>query len=85
LCGRSAPTGIRDPSGVASLLALETDTCRYNPVWPSIDELEALLSAGIEVCSTDARDLAPAQDDHDVPAPTCGVSGDPRRSLDSRR
>jgi 4-hydroxy-tetrahydrodipicolinate reductase len=54
LCGWPEPTGIRATDDVAALLALGADACCYNPLWPSIDELEALLAAGVNVCSTAA-------------------------------
>ena len=54
LAGWPAPTGIRATDDIDALLALKPDACCYNPLWPSIDELEALLSAGVNVCSTAA-------------------------------
>jgi hypothetical protein len=54
LCGWPTPTGILATSDIDALIALKPDACCYNPLWPSIDELEALLSAGINVCSTAA-------------------------------
>ena len=45
LCGWPEHTGIVATDDVASLLALQPDACCYNPLWPSIDELEALVQA----------------------------------------
>ncbi|WP_036570706.1 NAD(P)H-dependent amine dehydrogenase family protein [Nocardioides sp. URHA0032] len=54
LCGWPAPTGVRATNDVTALLALGADACCYNPLWPSIDELCALLEAGVNVCSSAA-------------------------------
>ncbi|MGJ6125047.1 dihydrodipicolinate reductase [Mycolicibacterium sp. Y3] len=54
LCGRSEPTGVRATNTISELLALKPDACCYNPLWPNVDELEALLSAGVNVASTAA-------------------------------
>jgi 2,4-diaminopentanoate dehydrogenase len=54
LCGWPEPTGITATASIDELVALAPDACCYNPLWPSIDELEALLRAGINVCSTAA-------------------------------
>ena len=54
LCGWPAPTGVLATNDVAALLALGADACCYNPLWPSVDELCALLAAGINVCSSAA-------------------------------
>ncbi|MBO0842229.1 MAG: dihydrodipicolinate reductase [Nocardioides sp.] len=54
LCGWPEPTGVLATDSLASLLALEPDACAYNPLWPDIDELEALLAAGVDVVSTAA-------------------------------
>ncbi len=54
LCGWSEPTGVIATDDVAALLALEPDACCYNPLWPSVDELVALLEAGINVCTSAA-------------------------------
>jgi hypothetical protein len=54
LCGWPEPTGIIATGSIEELIALRPDACSYNPLWPSIDELEALLRAGINVCSTAA-------------------------------
>src|SRR3954447_8600366 len=43
VCGWPEPTGVIATSDVAALLSLEPDACCYNPLWPSIDELVALL------------------------------------------
>lgn len=50
----TGPTGITATDDIDALLALNPDACCYNPLWPSIDELERLLAAGINVCSTAA-------------------------------
>jgi 4-hydroxy-tetrahydrodipicolinate reductase len=54
LCAWPEPTGVRATDDVGALLDLQPDACVYNPLWLSIDELEALLAAGINVCSTAA-------------------------------
>jgi 2,4-diaminopentanoate dehydrogenase len=54
LCGWPEPTGVLATDDIGALLDLQPDACCYNPLWPSIDELEALLGAGINVCSTAA-------------------------------
>jgi len=54
LCDWPEHTGVRATHDVDELLALKPDACCYNPLWPSIDELEALLSAGVNVCTTAA-------------------------------
>src|SRR5207244_3183886 len=48
------PTGVVATNDIDALIALRPDACCYNPLWPSIDHLEALLTAGINVCSTAA-------------------------------
>ncbi|WP_068275461.1 dihydrodipicolinate reductase [Aldersonia kunmingensis] len=52
LCGYPTPTGVIATNDIAELIALKPDACCYNPLWSSVDELEALLSAGINVCTT---------------------------------
>jgi hypothetical protein len=54
LCGWPEPTGVLATSDVPALLALGADACCYNPLWPSVDELCALLEAGVNVCSSAA-------------------------------
>jgi 2,4-diaminopentanoate dehydrogenase len=54
LCGWPDPTGVIATASMDELIALKPDACCYNPLWPSIDELEALLRAGINVCTTAA-------------------------------
>lgn len=54
LAGWPQPTGITATNDIDALLALKPDACCYNPIWPSIDELVALLSAGVNVCSSAA-------------------------------
>ena len=54
LCDWPTPTGILATNDIDALIALQPDACCYNPLWPSIDHLEALLAAGINVCSTAA-------------------------------
>lgn len=48
------PTGILATNDVDALLAANPDACCYNPLWPSIDELETLLAAGVNVCTSAA-------------------------------
>lgn len=54
LAGRPEPTGVRATNSIDDLIALKPDACCYNPLWPNIDELVALLEAGVNVCSTAA-------------------------------
>lgn len=54
LCGWPEPTGVLATDDVDALLALKPDACCYNPLWPSIDELVALLENGVNVCSSAA-------------------------------
>lgn len=54
LCGWPTPTGVLATNDVDALLALGADACCYNPLWPSIGELCALLEAGVNVCSSAA-------------------------------
>ncbi len=54
LCGWPEPTGVLATDDVDALLALGADACCYNPLWPSIDELCALLGAGVNVCTSAA-------------------------------
>src|SRR3954470_195866 len=54
LCGWPEPTGITATNDIGELLALRPDACCYNPLWPSIDELAALLEAGVNVCTSAA-------------------------------
>jgi len=53
LCGLS-PLGVTATSDVDALLALRPDCVVYNPMWPSVDELVRILSAGVNVVSTAA-------------------------------
>ena len=54
LCGLAEPTGVLATNDVDALLALGADACCYNPLWPSIDELVALLESGVNVCTSAA-------------------------------
>lgn len=54
LCGWPEPTGVIATNDIAALLALEPDACCYNPLWPDIDELVALLENGVNVCTSAA-------------------------------
>lgn len=54
LCGLPEPTGVLATNDIEALLAVEPDACCYNPLWPSIDELCALLEAGVNVASSAA-------------------------------
>src|SRR3954451_6860354 len=51
LGGWPGPTGGAATTAIAELRALRPDACCYNPLWPSIDELVALLEAGVNVCT----------------------------------
>lgn len=64
-CGWPGPTGVLATRDVESLLALGADACRYDPLWPSIDELCALLGAGVNVCTS-----APGSPAASSPRPT---------------
>jgi hypothetical protein len=48
------PLGVTATDDVDALLALDPDCVVYNPMWPSIDELERLLAAGVDVVTTAA-------------------------------
>src|SRR3954452_16549743 len=52
LCGWPDPTGVAATNDIGALLALRPDACCYNPLWPSIDELVALLEAGVNVSTS---------------------------------
>lgn len=54
LCGWPEPTGVLATDRVEDLLALRPDACAYTPLWSSLDELEALLRAGVNVVTTAA-------------------------------
>ncbi|MFC7503921.1 hypothetical protein ACOACQ_16515 [Nocardioides sp. CPCC 206347] len=54
LCGWPEPTGVVATNDVAALLALQPDACCYNPLWPDVDELVALLESGVNVCTSAA-------------------------------
>ncbi|WP_193613062.1 dihydrodipicolinate reductase [Nocardioides lijunqiniae] len=54
LCGWPEPTGVLATDDLGALLALKPDACCYNPLWPSIDDLVALLESGVNVCSSAA-------------------------------
>ena len=66
LCGWPEPTGIRATSDIGELLALRPDACCYNPLWPSIDDLVALLEAGVNVCASAAWITGGKQSDDDL-------------------
>ncbi len=48
------PIGVTATNDVESLLALQPDCVVYNPMWPSVDEMERILAAGINVVTTAA-------------------------------
>jgi len=54
LAGWPEQTGILATNDIEVLLATQPDACCYNPLWPSIDELEMLLAAGVNVCTSAA-------------------------------
>lgn len=62
LCGLDR-LGVNATHDVDALLALHPDCVVYNPMWPSTDELERILGAGINVVTTAAfvngRNLGP--------------------------
>lgn len=51
LCGIE-PIGVRATGDIADIVALRPDCVVYMPQWPDVDELVALLEAGINVVST---------------------------------
>ena len=55
LCGWPEPTGVLATDDIGALLALGADACCYNPLWPSIDELVALLESCL-LYTSDAAD-----------------------------
>lgn len=54
LCGWPERTGIRATNDKQAVLASGADACCYNPLWPDVDDLVALLEAGINVCTSAA-------------------------------
>src|SRR5690349_13397697 len=54
LCDWPEPTGVRATDDVDALLALRPDACCYNPLWPDVDHLVALLEHGVNVCTSAA-------------------------------
>jgi hypothetical protein len=48
------PIGVTATDDVDALLALAPDVVVYNPMWPSVDELERILGAGVNVVATAA-------------------------------
>ena len=66
LAGWPEPTGILATSDIGALLALKPDACCYNPLWPDIDELCALLAAGVNVASSAAWITGGKQSDADL-------------------
>lgn len=46
--------GVAATNDVDALLALQPDCVVYNPMWPSVDELERILSSGANVVTTAA-------------------------------
>ncbi|HMY08580.1 MAG TPA: hypothetical protein P5108_03500 [Marmoricola sp.] len=54
LCGWPEPTGILATNDIDALLASGADACAYNPLWQNLDEICALLAAGINVCASAA-------------------------------
>lgn len=51
LCGM-APLGVTATDDVGALLALKPDCVVYNPMFPSVDELVRILTAGVNVVAT---------------------------------
>jgi hypothetical protein len=54
LCDWPEPTGVLATDDIAALIALQPDACCFNPLWPVVDELVALLENGINVCTSAA-------------------------------
>ncbi len=46
------PIGVTATDDIAELLDLRPDCVVYNPLWPDVDELVAILSAGVNVVAT---------------------------------
>lgn len=46
------PLGVAATNDVDALLALKPDCVIYNPMWPDVDELVKILSAGVNVVAT---------------------------------
>lgn len=46
------PIGITATDDVDALLALRPDCVSYNPLWPSVDEMERILRAGVDIVAT---------------------------------
>lgn len=46
------PLGVTATNDVDELLALKPDCVVYNPMWPDVDELVRILSAGVNVVAT---------------------------------
>jgi hypothetical protein len=65
LSGWPEPTGVLATNDLDALLALGADACCYNPLWPSVDELVALLESGVNVCTSAAWITGGKQSDHD--------------------
>lgn len=66
LCGRPEPTGVLATDDVDALLALRPDACCYNPLWPDVDHLVALLEHGVNVCTSAAWITGGQQSDADL-------------------
>jgi len=54
LCGLDRPLGVLATNDRAALLALRPDCVVYNPKWPDVDELVAILESGVNVVTTAA-------------------------------
>ncbi|MET0897615.1 MAG: dihydrodipicolinate reductase [Mycobacterium sp.] len=65
LAGWPEPTGVLATNDLDALLALSADACCYNPLWPSVDELVALLESGVNVCTSAAWITGGKQTDQD--------------------
>jgi 2,4-diaminopentanoate dehydrogenase len=54
LCGLDQPLGVLATNDRAALLAMRPDCVIYNPKWPDISELVAILEAGVNIVTTAA-------------------------------
>jgi len=54
LCGLDEPLGVLATNDRDALLALRPDCVVYNPKWPDVDELVAILEAGVDIVTTAA-------------------------------
>ena len=83
--GSTEPTGVLATDDIDALLALGADACCYNPLWPSIDELVALLESGVNVCSSAAWITGGKQSPEDQAPDPQGLRAGRQHDLRQRR